>query len=587
MTADEDSFTAENEEDKEAWAAMRAIHAAGPQLSGPGFTEDPVTGRVVRNSKNAHNDGTFWDGIPVPPAPPKEKEDWEKAVDQKTAEHKEAWAKAQQEHTRKITQEERDAFAARQAMSQTELQALQEAQALEQIKIMKEVFPNSTSEVSDRALATRELPVVAESKTVLGNVFNAEVSRHLEDRDRPIQTAFKNEYLSVSRLQAYEQCPRSFYFKYVDKTYAKIVDSEMGAGTFGSFLHEAHESIVKWVVSEEFSGVVPGDVIRDHARSAWEKTEGAKGIDLYAEGVGYIRKYFSHAIDCWDVVDVEREFRIQVGEFTILGYMDLVKKTRLEAGQGVKIVDYKSNRAMYSKGDLDTNMQLAVYTIAAKELYPWAKSVEAEMHMLRYGGKPQVANITPEVLEHTKDYLIAMGRKTESDKEWKPILNANCGYCEHKQHCELFDQATRLGMPQTKSSADDLLSVSAEREQVAKVANAAYARKKKLDEQLKRALEETPELNLGEHRYYLSHPSGGTEYDPAAFFKLLKHHGVPKERMQAMVKVEHRSVEEFLKTFRSAQAAGETWANAILQVEIEALAVKLDGSPRLEMRKIK
>ena len=560
MTADEDSFTAENEEDNESWAAMRAILAAGPQLSGPGFTEDPITGRVARNKKDA---------------PDREKEDWERAVDQKTAEHKAAWAKAQQEHTRKITQEELDAFAARQAMSQTELQALQEAQALEHIKIMKEVFPNSTSEVADRAWATRELPAVAEPKTVLGNVF------------RPIQTPFKNEYLSVSRLQAYEQCPRSFYFKYVDKTYAKIVDSEMGAGTFGSFLHEAHESIVKWVVSEEFSGVVPGDVIRDHARSAWEKTEGAKGIDLYAEGVGYIRKYFSHAIDCWDVVDVEREFRIQVGEFTVLGYMDLVKKTRLEVGQGVKIVDYKSNRAMYSKGDLDTNMQLAVYTVAAGELYPWAKSVEAEMHMLRYGGKPQVANITPEVLEYTKDYLVAMGRKTESDKEWKPILNANCGYCEHKQHCELFDQATRLGMPQTKSSADDLLSVSVEREQVAKVANAAYARKKKLDEQLKRALEETPELNLGEHRYYLSHPSGGTEYDSAAFFKLLRHHGVPKEMMQAMVKVEHRSVEEFLKTFRSAQAAGETWANAILQAEIENLAVKLDGSPRLEMRKIK
>jgi len=350
-------------------------------------------------------------------------------------------------------------------------------------------------------------------------------------------------------------------------------------------------------VAEEFSGVIPAEIVREHARKAWEDTEGAKGVDLYAEGVGYIRKYFANAIDCWDILDVEREFTIQVGEFKVLGYMDLVKKTATPDGPGVKIVDYKSNRAMYSRDDLNTNMQLAVYTVAAKELYPWAKKIEAEMHMLRYGGKPQVAHITPEVLEHTKDYLIAMGRKTESDKEWKPVLNANCGYCEHKQHCEMFDQATRLGMPQTKAKMDDLVSVSEEREAVAKIANAAYARKKKLDEVLKLALEASPELVLGPNRYYLSHPSAGTEYDASEFFALLRKHNVPKEKMlqrfqvdkdeRAMVWIEPKAVEAFLKTFQAAMGAGEPWANAMLHAEIEDLAVKRDGSPRLEMRKVK
>jgi hypothetical protein len=153
-------------------------------------------------------------------------------------------------------------------------------------------------------------------------------------------------------------------------------------------------------------------------------------------------------------------------------------------------------------------------------------------------------------------------------------------------------------MPQVKSKPDDLVSVSVEREQVAKIANAAYARKKKLDEVLKAALETSAELNLGETRYYLSHPSGGTEYDPAAFFGLLRRHNVPKEAMmakytiekgeqRAMVSIDPKAVESFLKTFSKAQANGEAWANAILLAEIEELAVKLDGSPRLEARKIK
>ena len=406
------------------------------------------------------------------------------------------------------------------------------------------------------------------------NTWKVPVERFLGEVNPSL--THKNEYLSVSRLQSYEQCARQFYYKYVDKSVPPLKEDTMGAATFGSFLHDANEGIVKWVVAEEFSGLVPWTIIQQHCVRAWEETKGAKGVELYAEGVGYVRRYFEKPINHMDILDVEREFRIKVGEFDVLGYMDRIDKTDM----GVNIVDYKSNRALYSRGDLDTSMQLAVYTLACRELYPWATTITAEMQMLRFGGMAQRATITTEVLSNTKDYLIAMGRKTESDHTWEPNLNANCQYCEFRHVCPKFDEATRIGLSVVKGSVTNLESVAVERETVSKIANAAYGRKKTLDDVLKRALHESPELVLNGVRYYLSHVSH-TEYDTLGLLHLLKKHQISVGEIATLLSFNNAALEAWVKENR------QDSARAILAAEVENMAHKVPAFSKLETRKAK
>ena len=53
-------------------------------------------------------------------------------------------------------------------------------------------------------------------------------------------------------------------------------------------------------------------------------------------------------------------------KYKVMGFIDKVIKYK----DKVKIVDYKSSKRKFSKGDLKANMQAMVYTLASKKLWP-------------------------------------------------------------------------------------------------------------------------------------------------------------------------------------------------------------------------
>lgn len=390
---------------------------------------------------------------------------------------------------------------------------------------------------------------------------------------------FRNEHLSVSRLKRYEQCALSFFFQYVSKGERAPVGN---AAIFGVVLHEALESLFAWVVRQKFSGVLPLDQLTVFYQSAWQSST-LTNVALYQEGLAILRTYArSHpVVDHASILGVEKEFNLNVDGFVLNGYIDRIDRIDDEE---IEIIDYKSNRSLFTGDELDSDLQMSVYGLAARELYPWAKRVRFTFHMLRHD-EHQGAERTTQVIDDARGYVVALGRRTEDmHQKWEPKLNEYCGWCDHRLRCRAYGEALRGDAPITKAvDLTDIEQVAREREQVKLVANAAYARSKELEKILKARLNQEGEFTAAGHHYRYITPHS-TEYDAARVLRVFADVAdvLPEDevRRRAFVvdasKVEELRIEATMRLERDRAL--------LLKASLEAAAKKTPGTPRFDSK---
>ncbi|MBN1773198.1 MAG: PD-(D/E)XK nuclease family protein [Deltaproteobacteria bacterium] len=308
---------------------------------------------------------------------------------------------------------------------------------------------------------------------------------------------FANKHLSVSRLRRFESCPLSFKLHYVDQLKAEPND----ALRFGSLLHAVLERLYRWVVDEEFAGRIEEARALEVYREEWQRS-GLSGFAVFQEGVDILHAYLGEhgEVDHRNVLAVEQEFRLPAGAFEVLGYIDRVDRIDDET---IAIIDYKTNRLIFTRDEVDSDFQLTVYLMAARQLWPWAAKVRLVFHLLRHGIQMETERTEAQV-EAARDYIIALGRQTEAAIDYPARLNANCSYCDHRNQCPAYRDAVAGRVEVVRSSPDDLEAVAREREQVAHLAKILYARKAELEEVLKAQLEGRDTLELAGVVYQMS-----------------------------------------------------------------------------------
>lgn len=311
-------------------------------------------------------------------------------------------------------------------------------------------------------------------------------------------TAFKNTYLSVSRIKRFESCPLSFKLHYIDKLRSEPND----ALRFGSLLHTVLEQLYRWVIQEEHTGRLPEEHALELYREAWSRS-GLSGFGIYQEGLDILKAYLrEHAmVDHRDILAVEKEFRLRVGSYEVLGYIDRIDRIDDET---IEVIDYKTNRLIFTRDEVSTDLQLTVYLMAVRELWPWAKKVRLVFHLLRHNMRMQTDR-TDEQIDAAREYIVSIGGRTEGTDDFAPRLNPNCQYCDHRQHCPAYQEAVAGQVEVVKSSKGDLETIAREREQVANLAKILYARKAELERILKAQLEEQDTLELAGMVYRMSH----------------------------------------------------------------------------------
>jgi RecB family exonuclease len=378
-------------------------------------------------------------------------------------------------------------------------------------------------------------------------------------------TGFKNEHLSFSRLSRFETCPLSYKLHYIDKQ-----QPEPGLPLrFGKLIHAVVERLVREAVVDERSGPLAEDRALTLYREAWT-AEGLAGVDVFQEGLEILQRFVRDqgVLEHRDVLAVEKEFRLPVGPFTVLGYIDRVDCVD---GETVEIIDYKTNRLLFSRDEVDSSLQMSLYDLAARRLWPWVKKVKLTFWMLRHGIRQQTER-TPEQLNGALAYVETLGKQTEIATHYPPRLNTNCSYCDHRSNCPAYADALRGKREFLCEDLADLEAVAREREEVARLAKALYARKEELEKILKTHLKHKDELVLAGVRYRMFNAERLDYPLEATLDALARATGKsPAELITALATVDNKALDDFLK-----KLAKETDKNrvALLKAELEAGATK-------------
>lgn len=254
---------------------------------------------------------------------------------------------------------------------------------------------------------------------------------------------------SPSKLDAYQNCPRRYRYRYVDKIERPSQSVEAFLGTC---VHRAFERLYEDLSRGKRPSLEETLVVFNEAwDSGWSPEIPIKDGRYQAEdwkklGQDCVRNYYEahRPFDRDKTVAVEKRIGFPLTaagqEYRIEGYID-----RLALGpDGIfEIHDYKTARTLPSQADVDADWQLAIYDIAVRHNWPDARQVRLIWHFVRHG-KDLVSSRSPQALESLKLELARLIERIKSDHAFQPKPSALCDWCEYRDLCPVFAHAEKV-----------------------------------------------------------------------------------------------------------------------------------------------
>ena len=207
----------------------------------------------------------------------------------------------------------------------------------------------------------------------------------------------------------------------------------------GTAVHEALEYAGKIVRNEYGRPFTPDEIekIRDKYLQLAAK-ERIEDLTMLKDGQEMVMNRVADFSLGRKVLDLEKRFRTTTPEgVPLIGAMDKIVEIDDET---VGVIDYKTNKFASSGADLKKDMQLSLYDLAARVMYPEYRKVVLIMDYLRT--RPVYSYRTPEERDAFSKYLKGIYEEILNTKEddLKPNLNQFCSYCDYKTHCSRYAQ---------------------------------------------------------------------------------------------------------------------------------------------------
>ena len=247
---------------------------------------------------------------------------------------------------------------------------------------------------------------------------------------------------SHSRLSTFEQCPLKYKLRYIDKIKPEI--EKTIEAHLGSAVHETLEWIYNSVT--ENNKVPTLDEVINYYAIKWQD-EFSKEIlivkkemsakDYFNKGIQFLLNYYTKNHPFRDgTIECEKKIVIELDENTkIQGFIDRlvhnIEKNRYE------IHDYKTANTLPTQKKMDEDRQLALYSIAIKEMYGKDKEVVLIWHYLAHNQKI-ISKRTNEQLENLKQETKELIKKIESTTIFPHNKSILCDWCEYKTICEAW-----------------------------------------------------------------------------------------------------------------------------------------------------
>ena len=226
----------------------------------------------------------------------------------------------------------------------------------------------------------------------------------------------------------YQTCPLQYKLQYIDGLRPK----ERWYFSFGSTIHLCAEYF--------FQVKVPPPPTLEELLQFYEQSwrpEGYESAEEEANYKAYGREILTafheiHSRDFHMPLAVEKLFYIDIGDIKLRGYIDRVDKL---ASGGLAIVDYKTNKELFTKDYLGKDLQLTLYQVAAEQL--WQLPVERlTLYHMRSNTQVSCPGRGPAQLNDAKQLVLDVADKINS-KIFPATENDYCP-CDFSEHCPYY-----------------------------------------------------------------------------------------------------------------------------------------------------
>ena len=244
----------------------------------------------------------------------------------------------------------------------------------------------------------------------------------------------KEFHLSFSRIAIYDACPLRYKYIYVDK----LPTALRSYFSFGSTIHKVLE--IFYHPDKNFLKLKnpPFQYLHNLLEENWisagyknEKEE--EKAKREAEEI-LIKFYRENIFGYRPASLVEKNFSFNLDKFKVIGRIDRID----DDGDGIRIIDYKTNRLMphfFKEIDL---LQPAIYYMAAKKSFNIDKIKSVSLFFVRFN-KQVAFNLSEDFLERSEEKIIKTGNLI-LDEAFEPKPNGRCSTCEFRNICPVFNK---------------------------------------------------------------------------------------------------------------------------------------------------
>jgi RecB family exonuclease len=267
--------------------------------------------------------------------------------------------------------------------------------------------------------------------------------------DEPRLEEDKSSKFSPSKLSVYQNCPKRYQYRYVDKISRRRKTPETVVGVA---VHAAFEELyalvtggkvptlpeLQEIYEREFASEWDETVVEKDARFAkpdWLKV-GRDCVQLYYDG----HQPFSE--DRTVAIEKRVGFPIMVDghEYRIEGFVD---RLALAPDGAFEIVDYKTAKSLPNQEHADEDWQLALYELAVRREWPDTKEVRLKWHYVRHG-----KTLTSIRDDAARAKLLAdagaLISAIKHDHAFAPNQSPLCDWCEYRDLCPIFADEVRV-----------------------------------------------------------------------------------------------------------------------------------------------
>lgn len=171
--------------------------------------------------------------------------------------------------------------------------------------------------------------------------------------------------LSFSRIDTYDNCPRKFRYRYVDR----LPGRPAPALSFGTSVHAALERFYDRKLPEEpTEEELLGFLFDGWDTSGFAALDRDEQLAWYRQGQRVLREYHRRTTGTYRLpVATEAWFELPFGDdAVVVGSIDRVDSD--EDGE-LHVVDYKTNKRASPRQRVARSLQLAIYALACEHLY--------------------------------------------------------------------------------------------------------------------------------------------------------------------------------------------------------------------------